>query len=111
MTQAMDRRSFLGLGALGALAAGAGLAGCAPQPSGAGAAPEALGETGEAAPAGIARKEGSETKECDVAIVGAGAAGLMAALNLARGGKKVVVIEAGPSAAISNFSMCRRTPQ
>ena len=106
MTQAMDRRSFLGLGALGALAAGAGLAGCAPQPSGAGAAPEALGETGEAAPAGIARKEGSETKECDVAIVGAGAAGLMAALNLARGGKKVVVIEAGPSAAISNFSMC-----
>ncbi len=106
MTQAMDRRSFLGLGALGALAAGAGLAGCAPQPSGAGAVPEALGETGEAAPAGIARKEGSETKECDVAIVGAGAAGLMAALNLARGGKKVVVIEAGPSAAISNFSMC-----
>lgn len=106
MTQAMDRRSFIGLGALGALAAGAGLAGCAPQTSGAAAAPEALGETGEAAPAGIARKEGSETKECDVAIVGAGAAGLMAALNLARGGKKVVVIEAGPSAAISNFSMC-----
>lgn len=106
MTQAMDRRSFIGLGALGALAAGAGLAGCAPQSSGAPAATGTLSETGEEAPAGIPRKEGSETKECDVAVVGAGAAGLMAALNLARGGKKVVVIEVGPSAAISNFAMC-----
>ncbi|MEC4273664.1 FAD-binding protein [Adlercreutzia sp. R25] len=106
MTQAMDRRSFIGLGALGALAAGAGLAGCAPQSSGAPAATDTLSETGEEAPAGIPRKEGDETKECDVAVVGAGAAGLMAALNLARGGKKVVVIEVGPSAAISNFAMC-----
>lgn len=106
MTQAMDRRSFIGLGALGALAAGAGLAGCAPQSSGAPAATDTLSETGEEAPAGIPRKEGGETKECDVAVVGAGAAGLMAALNLARGGKKVVVIEVGPSAAISNFAMC-----
>ena len=105
MTQSMDRRSFLGLGALGALAAGAGLAGCAPQAQDAGTA--ALSDTGEsAADAGIPRKEGSETKECDVAIVGAGAAGLQAALKLARGGKKVVVIEVGPSAAISNFAMC-----
>lgn len=105
METAMNRRAFLGLTAFGALAAGASLVGCAPQASNA-AAGEALGETGEAQAAGIKRKEGSETKECDVAVVGAGAAGLMAALNLARGGKKVVVIEAGPSAAISNFSMC-----
>ncbi|MEC4174920.1 FAD-binding protein [Adlercreutzia sp. R7] len=105
MALSMDRRSFLGLGALGALTAGAGLAGCAPQAQDAGAA--ALSDTGEsAADAGIPRKEGSETKECDVAIVGAGAAGLQAALKLARGGKKVVVIEVGPSAAISNFAMC-----
>ena len=105
METSMNRRAFLGLTAFGALAAGAGLAGCAPQASNAGAA-EPLGNTGEAPAEGIKRKEGSETKECDVAIVGAGAAGLMAAMNLARGGKKVVVIEAGPSAAISNFSMC-----
>lgn len=107
MTASMDRRSFLGLGALGALAAGAGLAGCAPQSPGAATA-ESLGDTGEGteASAGIARKEGSETKECDVAVVGAGAAGLQAALKLARGGKKVIVIEVGPSAAISNFAMC-----
>ena len=105
METSMNRRAFLGLTAFGALAAGAGLVGCAPQAPNAGAA-EPLGDTGEAPAEGIKRKEGSETKECDVAVVGAGAAGLMAAMNLARGGKKVVVIEAGPSAAISNFSMC-----
>lgn len=107
MTQSMNRRSFLGLGALGALAAGAGLVGCAPKaPSAPAANADSLSDTGNAEPEGIARKEGKETKECDVAVVGAGAAGLMAALNLARGGKKVVVIEVGPSAAISNFAMC-----
>ncbi|MFR1641057.1 MAG: twin-arginine translocation signal domain-containing protein, partial [Eggerthellaceae bacterium] len=36
MEKTMDRRAFLGLTAAGALAAGAGLAGCAPQQSGAG---------------------------------------------------------------------------
>lgn len=107
MAHSMNRRSFLGLGALGALAAGAGLAGCAPKaPAAPAANADVLGDTGEAASEAIPRKEGKETKECDVAVVGAGAAGLMAALNLARGGKKVVVIEVGPSAAISNFAMC-----
>lgn len=107
MTQVMDRRSFLGLGAVGALAAGASLAGCAPQAQNAGPATDgSLSETGDKGAAGIPRKEGSETRECDVAVVGAGAAGLQAALKLARGGKKVIVIEAGPSAAISNFAMC-----
>lgn len=107
MTHSMNRRSFLSLGALGALAAGAGLAGCAPKaPAAPAANADVLGDTGEAASEAIPRKEGKETKECDVAVVGAGAAGLMAALNLARGGKKVVVIEVGPSAAISNFAMC-----
>lgn len=107
MTQSMNRRSFLGLGALGALAAGAGLVGCAPKaPSAPAANADSLSDTGKAESEGIARKEGKETKECDVAVVGAGAAGLMAAFSLARGGKKVVVIEVGPSAAISNFAMC-----
>lgn len=107
MTQVMDRRSFLGLGAVGVLAAGASFAGCAPQAQNAGPATDgSLSETGDKGAAGIPRKEGSETRECDVAVVGAGAAGLQAALKLARGGKKVIVIEAGPSAAISNFAMC-----
>lgn len=106
MALSMDRRAFLGLGALGALTAGASLAGCAPQASSVPAAGDNLSETGEEAATGIPRKEGSEVKECDAVIVGAGAAGLQAALWLARGGKKVVVVEAGPSAAISNFAMC-----
>ena len=50
--------------------------------------------------------EATVTYEADVAIAGAGAAGLMAALNLARAGKKVIVLEAGANANSSNFSMC-----
>ncbi|BAK43786.1 FAD-dependent oxidoreductase [Eggerthella sp. YY7918] len=107
MGTSMDRRAFLGLSAMGALAAGAGLAGCAPQ-NGATTAPtaDAEGATDQTAKTGIPRKEGSDKKECDVAIVGAGAAGLIAALKLAEAGMKVVIVEKAPSAAMSNFSMC-----
>lgn len=108
MGTSMDRRSFLGLSALGALAAGAGLAGCAPQQGNASAptADAAEGASQEQASGGIPRKEGSSTKECDVVVVGAGAAGLMAALKLGEAGKKVIVVEKAPSASMSNFSMC-----
>lgn len=107
MNTSMNRRGFLkGMVATGAAACvGMGLAGCAP------AAPQ--GTQGEASPdsapaaaEGIARKEASETKECDVAVVGAGAAGLMAALKLARAGKRVVVVEKAETVGMSNFSMC-----
>ena len=47
-----------------------------------------------------------EKYEADVVIVGAGAAGLQAALNLCRAGKKVIVVEKAASAYASNFSMC-----
>ena len=50
--------------------------------------------------------DAEETYETDVVIAGAGAAGLMAALNLARAGRKVMILEACSTAAGSNFSMC-----
>lgn len=106
METKLDRRSFLGLLGAGALSAGVGLAGCSPQATGAQTAQAENGSSEESSAKGIARKEGSEKKECDVAIVGAGAAGLMAALNLAEAGKRVVVIEKAPSASMSNFAMC-----
>ncbi len=47
-----------------------------------------------------------ESYEADVVIVGAGAAGLQAALNLCRDGKKVIIVEKAASAYASNFAMC-----
>jgi choline dehydrogenase-like flavoprotein len=41
--------------------------------------------------------------ECDVAIVGAGAAGAMYASQLARAGKRVVVLEAGPARRVTDL--------
>ncbi|WP_270296181.1 twin-arginine translocation signal domain-containing protein [Eggerthella sinensis] len=68
MGTAMDRRSFLGLAALGSLAAGAGLAGCAPQQSAtataqanATEADAAAGATGTSIPARRARNSSRAT--------------------------------------------------
>ncbi len=44
--------------------------------------------------------------EAEAVICGAGAAGLMAAMNLCRAGKKVIIVESGANAFTSNFSMC-----
>ncbi len=44
--------------------------------------------------------------EADIVIVGAGAAGLMAAYTASEGGAKVIVLEKGASALQSNFAMC-----
>lgn len=44
--------------------------------------------------------------EADIVVVGAGAAGLMAAYNATKGGANVIVLEKGASAAVSNFAMC-----
>lgn len=48
----------------------------------------------------------SDIYEADAVIVGAGAAGLMAAYFLCRNGRKVIVLEKGVSAAVSNFARC-----
>ena len=98
MKTVMDRRAFLGLSATGALVAGAGLAGCAPrqgrqQDAAASDEEDAAGASDGGAQEAIPRVEGSSTKECDVCVVGAGAAGLMAALKLAEAGKSVIVVE------------------
>lgn len=111
MKTVMDRRAFLGLSATGALVAGAGLAGCAPrqgrqQDAAASDEEDAAGASDGGAQEAIPRVEGSSTKECDVCVVGAGAAGLMAALKLAEAGKSVIVVEKAPSASMSNFAMC-----
>ncbi|MDO4633499.1 MAG: FAD-binding protein [Eubacteriales bacterium] len=50
--------------------------------------------------------DAAETKETEVVICGAGAAGLMAALNLTREGRKVMILECGANAFGSNFAMC-----
>ena len=46
----------------------------------------------------------SSTVDCDAVVVGAGAAGLMAAMELAAAGKKTYLLEKGPTVAVSNGS-------
>lgn len=101
MSQNLSRRSFLTGSALGAmgLLGGAALAGCSPA-----APPEAeestsggVGVSGEPswinAPAEIAETEIVESIECDLLVIGAGLAGVAAALSAAEHGLSVVVAE------------------
>ncbi|MBR1566965.1 MAG: FAD-binding protein [Oscillospiraceae bacterium] len=46
----------------------------------------------------------TEFVDCDAVVVGAGAAGLMAAMELAAAGKKTYLLEKGPTVAVSNGS-------
>lgn len=79
-TKGMSRRNFLALGSLAAVAGGAALAGCAPTKS------EGKASKDDAKAAEI--KTADETMECDIAIVGAGGAGMWAAVEACRAGKK-----------------------
>lgn len=113
MAKEINRRSFVQGALTAGLASCLSLTGCAPkstdqsqqtQPVDASA-----GDTSARSLAGkdsIPRKEGSQTKEADAVVVGAGAAGLMAALALVNAGKSVIVVEKAPSASMSNFAVC-----
>lgn len=83
MTHALDRRTFIGgAGTLAAAGMLGMLAGCAPSGQ-AGSSDEAVKE--QIAP--------EETRECDIAIIGAGASGLAACVEAAQQGASVICIE------------------
>ena len=90
------RRNFLkGFAAVGAGAAAMGLAACAPgQPAKEASAPTEGGEGAEgesdAAPKTF---DVVETLDCDICVVGAGASGLVACVEAASGGAKVICLE------------------
>lgn len=82
----LSRRGFLGLSAVGAIAAGASLAGCSSQTNeNATAATESVGYT----PGEIA-----ETIDTDIVVVGLGMSGLAAAVQAANNGEAVIGLEA-----------------
>ena len=96
--KSIDRRSFIGgVGVTAALVAASGLAGCS-SPSSAPSGDDASGGTGkvrswENPPAPIPDEEITETIECDVAVIGAGIAGLVCAHSAAKNGANVALIE------------------
>ncbi len=100
INKGLSRRSFLTLGGVAALGSAAALAGCAPQQNKAD-----LAETGENAAEANAMKTADETRECDIAIVGAGGAGMWAAVEAVNAGKSVIVIEKGQDVGVSNGSI------
>lgn len=87
----IERRSFLkGAAAFGGAAVLAGFTGCS---------------SGGSAQA--ASSDGIEwSEEADVVIVGAGGGGLAAAVEAARAGQEVVVLEAMSNTAMSNTALC-----
>lgn len=100
MKENISRRSFLGFGAAAAVAAGAGLAGCAPQ------APQ---NEADLATTGAAT-DIEWNKEADVVVVGFGGAGSAAAIEAARAGAQVVLLEelsnpGGSTVACGGFIM------
>lgn len=100
-TKGLSRRSFLTLGGVAALGGAAALAGCAPQSAASGAASTAATPASDMS----ALQTADETKECDIVIVGAGGAGLWAAVEAVRAGKSVIVVEKGGNVGVANGSL------
>lgn len=112
-TAGLSRRAFLGLGATAAVAAGAGLAGCAPQAGTAstGSASASAGSTTASTTTSNWKNPPAEITDfakeydCDVVVCGHGFAGITACRELAEQGKKVILIEKQPEdtyAAVGN---------
>ena len=123
-SSSFSRRSFLvGAGASAVALAGFGLAGCAPKETAAEEAKEGS-TSGEDAPSKASSKtdtvqdamatpaEKTESKEADIVVIGSGIAGMSAAVQAARQGAKVIVLEkhnatGGDSSICSgNFYCC-----
>lgn len=85
----MTRRSFLGAAAGTAAALGV-------------AAPALASEAASQQEAGPAPEAEGETLQADVVIAGCGAAGLLAATEVARAGKSVIVVDKGESVGMAN---------
>lgn len=112
MDASLDRRGFLktfAIGSAAAVAAGAGLAGCAPQSK------DAAGSTGAAGlGAGL---PSSWDEECDVLVIGSGYAGLAAAYEAAKAGADTMIVEkmatTGGNSAIADgdFAVCMSSAQ
>ena len=112
MDASLDRRGFLktfAIGSAAAVAAGAGLAGCAPQSK------DAAGSTGAVGlGAGL---PSSWDEECDVLVIGSGYAGLAAAYEAAKAGADTMIVEkmatTGGNSAIADgdFAVCMSSAQ
>ncbi|NTU89437.1 MAG: FAD-binding protein [Actinobacteria bacterium] len=98
-TSVLSRRKFLALGSIAAIGSAAVLSGCGAKPEDTASSATTATETTNA------MKTATETKDCDIAIVGAGGAGMWAAVEAARAGKHVIVIEKGGSVAVANGSL------
>lgn len=93
----IDRRSFLmgtALSALGLAGVGA-FAGCSPKAS-------TTADSNATAGAVAETFKADETKEADIVVIGAGAAGMMAAHVAAKGGAKVILLEKGADYSAPN---------
>ena len=102
-----SRREFLTFSAAaGAVAAGASLIGCAPQTAQERDAREDTSDGSAESGIQIDESQISETKECDVCVIGLGVAGVAAFRSAAEEGLKVVGVEksSGPSARSSMFA-------
>lgn len=90
----LSRRNFIAGGAAFGTLAVAGLAGCAPSASSAAKSPGDTSKSSAAVAASTASYDVSETKECDIIVVGGGMSGLSAAVSASSQGNKVILIEA-----------------
>ncbi|MDR1183647.1 MAG: FAD-dependent oxidoreductase [Coriobacteriales bacterium] len=88
----LSRRGFISGLTLGAVALTGGLAGCAPKDAD-DAATDIPDEETSTAPESIA-----ETLDCDIVVVGAGISGLACAVQAAKDGNRVLVLEKGAQA-------------